>query len=126
MQTHSVLELDDYLPSNSQVRNSYEEFNWSSASNRTYEQQLDWSTNVLGHSENTVLAHYTSNKVEQELTQLAMPLAERIANWKPGDPKIKVIIRRRSPTRSKSPEAVAQRIKAAYDDVKQQWSSVKS
>ena len=120
IQTHSVLELDD-MPSNSQVRNSYEEYNWSADSGRTYEEQLNWSVNVLGHSENTVMAHYTSNTVEQDLTQLSIPLADRIAAWKPGDPKIKVIIRKKVKSRDPSPEAVAQRIKATYDQVKKQW-----
>jgi hypothetical protein len=98
VQTHGVLELDS-LPSNSQIRNSYEEYNWN-GSDRTYEEKLNWSVNVLGHSENTVMAHYTSNNVERDLTQLSIPLADRIAAWKPGDPKIKIIIRKRS----KSPD----------------------
>jgi hypothetical protein len=98
MQTHAVLELDS-LPSNSQIRNSYEEYNWNT-SGRTYEEKLNWSVNVLGHSENTVMAHYTSNTVERDLTQLSIPLADRIAAWKPGDPKIKIIVRKRS----KSPD----------------------
>ena len=93
VQTLAVLDLND-LPSNSQMRNSYEEWNWSE-SGRSREEQIYWSVNVLGHSENTVMSYYTSNKVESELQALAVPLSQQIANRKQGDPKIKVVVRKR-------------------------------
>lgn len=93
VQTLAVLDLND-LPSNSQIRNSYEEWNWNE-SGRSREEQANWSVNVLGHSENTVMSYYTSNKVESELNALAIPLSQQIAKWKPNDPKIKIRIRKR-------------------------------
>ena len=69
IQTLAIIGLTDYLPSNSQLRNSYEEWNWNS-SKRNREEKLHWSVNVLGHSEHTVQGYYTSNSVESTLRRL--------------------------------------------------------
>ncbi len=68
VQTLAKIGLTD-LPSNSQLRNSYEQWNWYE-SNRSREEQLHWSINVLGHSHQTVLGFYTKNQVESDLKQL--------------------------------------------------------
>jgi hypothetical protein len=65
VQTLAVIELTD-LPANSQLRNSYEQWNWN-ASGRTRDQKLHWSINVLGHSEATVQGYYTRNDVQDSL-----------------------------------------------------------
>lgn len=69
IQTLAVIGLNDYLPSNSQLRNSFEEWNWKS-SGRTREEKLHWSVNVLGHTEQTVMGYYTRNEVQDRLRAL--------------------------------------------------------
>jgi hypothetical protein len=65
VQTLAKIGLVD-LPCNSQLRNSYEQFNWYE-SNRSREEQLHWSVNVLGHSLQTVQGYYTRNDVQDRL-----------------------------------------------------------
>lgn len=65
--THTMSTVDLVsLPSNSELRNSYETWNWE-VSNRTREQRLYWSVNVLGHDEQTVIKHYLEHKLESQI-----------------------------------------------------------
>lgn len=66
--TLAVIGLND-LPSCSQIRNSYEQWNWNQ-SKRTHEERLDWSLNVLGHKYETAIVHYTKNNINSELRSL--------------------------------------------------------
>ena len=92
IQTHAVVDLDE-LPSNSEIRSSYQQWNWSAKSGRTKDEQMYWCTNVMGNSEITAITYYTAPEPEPEPQ---MSLAERIANRKPGDPKIVVVIRKKN------------------------------
>lgn len=67
-QTLACIDLTD-LPCCSQLRNSFEQFNWHQ-SRRSRQEKLYWSVDVLGHSEQTVHGHYTRNDVQAELRAL--------------------------------------------------------
>lgn len=64
--THNTANLPPYIPCNSEIRNSYEEYAWKE-SGKSQEQLLYHSINVLGHNENTVKEHYTRNDTVLEI-----------------------------------------------------------
>ena len=65
IQTLAKIGLTD-LPCNSQLRNSYEQWNWYE-SGRSRDEQMHWSVNVLGHSQQTVMGFYTRNDIQDRL-----------------------------------------------------------
>ena len=89
IQTHAVLDLDDF--SNTDIRNSYTDFVWYH-SQLSVSEKISITKQILGHSELTSMAYYKSNPAEP------ISLKQRIAEWKSGDPKIKVVIRRKTTT----------------------------
>lgn len=87
IQTHAVLDLPEF--SNTDIRNSYTDYVWYH-SYFPVSEKISITTQVLGHSEVTSIAYYKSNPTEP------ISLKQRIAEWKTGDPKIKIIIRRKT------------------------------
>jgi hypothetical protein len=69
--THNTANMPADIPSNSEVRNSFEEYHWKS-SGRSQEQLLHHSINVLGHQESTVREHYTRNDTVLEINAMML------------------------------------------------------
>jgi hypothetical protein len=67
--THTTVQMPDTIPSNSECRNSFEEWNYKH-SGRPVSECEQWSLNVLGHSLNTVQEHYTRNDTVLEINEM--------------------------------------------------------